>query len=93
MKGAGPSRRWLSVFLAVRPIFGQRRVEGGVNTQPPQRGARGGTVLRPSGARRIVSRAVPVKPCVVVDGFSSWLSEKRRSCQAFLRDNRVRMKP
>ena len=32
--------------------FGRRRVEGGVNTQPPQRVARGGTVLRPSGVRR-----------------------------------------
>ena len=52
LNGAGPSTGWSERSSRMAGGFERRRAQGGVNTQRPEREARGRTVLRPSRGRR-----------------------------------------
>ena len=84
----------LSVFRGWPAVLEQRRARGGVNTQRPQREARGRTVLRPSRGRRTHSVRRRRRHVWLWWSASDSVDRVggRRSCEPFLRGGAC-MKP
>ena len=92
--GRGGQPLGVSVLCPVPAVFGRRRARGGVNTQRPQREARGRTVLRPSRGRRTHSVRRRRRHVWLWWSASDSVDRVggRRSCEPFLRGGAC-MKP